>query len=103
MFQVVAHGLQSAYRACSVCAEREREGLLFVFCFFADGTKDDNPLWSPYQLLTCSDDSKHTAQHSVTLSLQSSNEMLKFSKQSLIIDLDHDDAVLCICNLTNYY
>lgn len=34
MFQVVAHGLQSAYPACSVCAERERERLLFCVVFF---------------------------------------------------------------------
>lgn len=57
----------------SMLGQRRSSGLL------SDGTKDDNPLWSPYQLLTCSDDSKHTALHSVTLSLQSFHEMLQFS------------------------
>lgn len=84
MFQVVAQGLPSAH---SVYGEWEGEHWL---SFLADGTKDDNPLWSPYQLLTCSDDSKHTASHSVSLSLQSSKKMLKFSWQS---ELDHNGAV----------
>lgn len=70
--------------------------------FLSDGPKEDNPLWSPYQLLTGSDDSKHTAMHSVTLSLQSFHEMLQFSLQSLITDLEHNAAVLRICNLTDY-
>lgn len=80
----------------SMLGKRRSSGLL------SDGTKDDNPLWSPYQLLTCSDDSKHTTLHCVTLSLQSFREMLQFSLRSLISDLEHNAAVLCICNLTDF-
>lgn len=97
-FQVVAHGFQSAYIACSIYTERKRP----TCCFSADGAKDDNPLWSPYQLLTCGDDSKHRAQHSVHISMQSSNEMLKFSQQSLKSALDHNAMVLCICNIYQF-